>query len=168
DGGGDGGFDEGGGGLPEEGGWGGDRRGSGGRRHSRAGCAGGEGGAGGVAVAVTLTLVEHHHLAGESIHVAHMREPAGGRKGAKIFREIARVIRLVEALREKLEHPVIVGLIAILQRVEQNEAAAGLEHARELSERLCSHLRRQLVEQINARHRVLARVRDRQRLALRD
>src|SRR5262245_59573214 len=86
----------------------------------------------------------------------------------KIFRQITGVIGLVEILREQLQHPVVVRLVAVLQRVKKHEAAARLEHARKFTERLPPHLGRQLVKQEYTRDCILARIRQRDGLGFGD
>src|SRR5215475_8225630 len=97
-----------------------------------------------------------------------MRNAALGRERTEILSDVARVIGFMEALREQLQHPVVVRLVAILQRVKEHEAAARLEYARELGKRLPSHLGRQLVKQEYAGERILARIRQRNGLGFGD
>src|SRR6266851_7869832 len=113
-------------------------------------------------------LVEHHHLGHEGVDVADVREPACTRQRAKIFLEIARVIGLVKILREQLEHAVVVRLVADLQGVDDDQPAAGLEHARALAQERAAHLRRQFMEHEDAGDGVLALVGERDRLPVRD
>src|SRR5215813_8904550 len=97
-----------------------------------------------------------------------MRKAALSRERTEILSEIASVIRLVKTLREQLQHPVVVRLVAILQRVKEHEATARLEYARELGERLPPHLGRQLVKQEYAGECILARIRQRNGLGFGD
>jgi len=87
---------------------------------------------------------------------------------AKVLPEITDIVGLVVVLREQLEHAVVIRLIADLQRIEDHEATAGLEHARELSKDRAAHLGRQLMKHEDARHRVLAFVIQRNGLPVSD
>jgi hypothetical protein len=49
-------------------------------------------------------------------------------------------VRLVIKLRETLQHPVIIWLIAPLERIHQDQPAAGLEHACGFADHTAAHL----------------------------
>src|SRR6476620_12293101 len=104
-------------------------------------------------------LVEDHDFGNEGVDVAHMLEAATRGDRAKVLPEIAGVIRFMVVLREELEHAVVVRLVTDLQRIDEHEAAARLEHARELAKHGATDLGRQLMKHEDARHRVLAFVR---------
>ena len=103
-----------------------------------------------------LRLVEDHHLGDERSDIAPAHETARPCKRVKVLTQIACVIRLMEIMREALEHAVVLGLISGLQRVDDDEAAAALEHARELAKDHPTHLGWQLMKHENAGNRVLA------------
>src|SRR5690349_1021086 len=92
-----------------------------------------------------LALVENHDLGDERLDVPGRRETAGPGKRAKVLSEIADVIGLVIVLRKELQHAVVIRLVPGLQRVEDHEAPAGLEHPRDLGKDRAAHGRRQLV-----------------------
>src|ERR1700680_2198909 len=72
------------------------------------------------------------------------------------------------ALRKNFERAVEVGLVPELERIDNHNASAGLEHSRALMKEVAPYLRRQLVHEEDAGHRVLAVVGEGKRLGLSD
>src|ERR1700730_805028 len=104
-----------------------------------------------------LRLVEDHHLGDERIDIAPAHETARPCKRVEVLSQVACVIRLMEITREAFEHTVVLGLIPSLQRVHDDQAAAALEHARELAKDHPTHLGWQLMKHENAGNSVLPR-----------
>src|SRR5262245_65841380 len=75
-------------------------------------------------------LVEYHYLRDERVLGTDGRKPAGARERTEVLLEVAAIIGLVEVLREQLEHPVVVGLVAELGPVDQDRTAAWPRHGR--------------------------------------
>src|SRR3954471_8759357 len=97
-----------------------------------------------------------------------MREAAFSCKRGKVLRQVTGVIGLVKALREQFQHPIVIRLVAILQRVKEHESASGLKHARELGKRLAPNFGWQFVKQEYTCECILARVRQRNGLGFGD
>ena len=64
------------------------------------------------------------------------------------------------AFREDVQKPVVIRLIAMLQRIDEDKTPTGLQYSRTFAKNATSYLRRQFVEHEYARHRVLALVRN--------
>ena len=69
-------------------------------------------------------------------------------------------------LREEFEQAVIVRLVAVLKRVHEDKASTGFQYAREFTENDAAHPGRQFMEHEDARYRVLALVRQRNRFRI--
>jgi hypothetical protein len=83
-----------------------------------------------------------------------VREAALLCKRREILVHIAAIIRLVIVLRKAFEQPVIGRLVAALERVEQDQPSAWLQHTRALLNDNAAYLWRQFVDHEDARDRV--------------
>src|SRR5262249_22654706 len=93
----------------------------------------------------------------------HLREIrgnalAGGKTRAphtfQILAQVAGVVGLVKGDREIVEHRVVIGLVARLQRIDKDEHTARLEHAPDLGHDGTPYAGREFVKQVYAGARV--------------
>src|SRR5205823_10752888 len=87
-----------------------------------------------------------------------------GPQGVEVLAKITRVIRFVKSDRKQVKNGVVIGFIAGLQRIDQNQRPAGPEHATDLRCDRPPNGGRQLVEQIYAGDDIELRVRKLHRL----
>jgi hypothetical protein len=99
-------------------------------------------------------FVEDHHLGYECLDVKPVREPALLCNRGEVLVHIAAIIRLVIVLRKAFEQPIIDRLVAALERVEQDQPSARLQHTRALLNDDAAYLWRQFVDHEDARDRV--------------
>src|SRR5690242_3857101 len=77
---------------------------------------------------------------------ASFRSKARPNEPVEILAEVTRIVWLMEAQGEIVEEGVVIRLVAGLQRIDQDQGAAGLQHAADLLDNGAAGARRQLVE----------------------
>src|ERR1700719_2442668 len=82
----------------------------------------------------------------------------------KVFAEVTLVIGLMKGDRENLERAVVIGFVAGLQRIHEDQGAAGPQHPPDLGHSRAADVRRQLVKQIDAGDDVKFRIGEGHRL----
>jgi hypothetical protein len=113
-------------------------------------------------------FVEHHDLGDEGFDVADVGQSVAFGEGAKVLVQVTPIVGLVITLREDVQKAVVVRLIAMLQRVDDDQAAVGFEYPRALAKNDPADLGRQFMEQKDAGQCVLAFVGRGQRLGVAD
>jgi hypothetical protein len=66
-----------------------------------------------------------HYLRNEGLDVSNMSQPAIRSERAEVYGRVARIIRLIIILREKVQEPLIVRLITTLERIHEHQLTAG-------------------------------------------
>src|SRR5438552_3068346 len=79
-----------------------------------------------------------------------VRREAGAPQPREILAQIARVVGFVKGDRENVEHRIVIGLVAALQRIDENQRSAGPQHPPDLRDRGAADAWWELVEQIDA------------------
>src|SRR5260221_14517715 len=76
---------------------------------------------------------------------ALLRGEARPGQPVEVLNEVTRVVWLMNGERKIVEKRVVIGLVAGLQRVDENQGSARLQHPPDLGDDRAAHPRRQLI-----------------------